>query len=102
MADASRSDGKRSPSARRLAARPPAGQTAADLADIHSAQSPDEPNAENIRLLLSAQQRAWRHLGRTLLQGECDERLIPDLAALVMAFLDGGSGPTLSASAVNA
>ena len=79
-----------------------AGQTAADVAAIRSAQSPDEPNAENIRLLLSAQQRVWRQQGRTLLLRECAEWLIPDLAALVLAFVDGGSGPPLSASAVDA
>ena len=79
-----------------------AGQTAAELGATRSARSPDEPNAENIRLLLSAQQRVWRQQGRTLLLRECAEWLVPDLAALVLAFVDGGSGPTLSAPAVDA
>ena len=68
-----------------------AGHTAADLAVIRSAQSPAEPSAENIRLLLTVRQRVTRHKGRTLLLRECTRVLIQDLAALVLTFVDRGN-----------
>ena len=76
-----------------------AGQTAADLATISSAVAGRARRREHPPAAERAAEVGRQH-GRTLLLRECAEWLIPDLAALVLDFVDGVSGPPSSADRV--
>jgi len=78
-----------------------AGQTAADLAAIQLAEKPNSVPARQLHQLLLSQQSLWMLHVRPLVQQCVEAALIPDLAALVMAYVEG-SGPPFAAAAAAA
>ena len=75
-----------------------AGQTAADLAAIQLVEKPKSAPARQLHQLLLSQQSLWMLHVRPLVQQCVEAALIPDLAALVLAYVEG-SGPPVAAAA---
>ena len=66
-----------------------AGQTPVDLAAIMHAQDPDHDNARQIHQVLRAQVEIWRARIRPAVLRCLSEPLIPDVAKLVLGYVDG-------------
>lgn len=75
-----------------------AGQTATDLAADQLAQRDAAPDRDQLdefwmhRLLL-ASQKTWTAYSRPIVQGAVESVLVPDLAALVLGYVDGSGQP---------
>jgi len=66
-----------------------AGHTLADLAAFKHAEEPHDRNAQQIHRLLCAQTQTWYSRIRPVVLSFLAEPLIPDLARLVLEYLDG-------------
>ena len=66
-----------------------AGQTPVDLAESLHTQTPDDDNRRQIHRTMKAQLHMWRLRTRPALLSALSGPLIPDLAELVMGYVDG-------------
>jgi hypothetical protein len=79
-----------------------AGQTAADLAAIKHAEEPDDANHRQIHRNIRAQVQMWRSRIRPAVLGLLSQPLIPDVAKLVLGYVDGSGFAFAAAEAAAA
>ena len=75
-----------------------AGHAPADLAAIKHAEKPDDNKRSQIHRIIRAQVQVWRSRIRPAVLSALGEPLIPDLAKLVLGYVDG-SGLAFSSAA---